>query len=560
MAISESKRVQVLVEVLALHKIKHIVFSPGSRNAPLVISLAEDNRFDCLTVVDERSAGFYALGMAQQLREPVVLCCTSGSASLNYSSAISEAYYQKIPLLVLTTDRPPEWIHHGEGQSINQQGIFQNIAQSNYNLPIGESEDDVWMTQRSVNQGINDAVVYQKPVHVNIPFREPLYNTVSQSSVKVQKIEIVQPSKKITEEQVVHYRQKLKRTDKILVLCGLNPKNDKLNYVLGEFVQNTNVVVLTETTSNLSHRKFIPCIDRVLSTIEDDKEFQPNILITIGGAIISKKIKQFLRKNDSLEHYHIENTLQITDTFKHLAGHIAVEPEVFFRQIIEGEVLNTTSTYQNKWHQHYQISQTNHENYLRTAEWSDLKAFDVLYNTFPESCNLQMGNSSVVRYIQLFNQIPSITYNSNRGVSGIDGCTSTASGASLVNQKLTVLITGDLSFVYDINALWNNYLSSNLRIIVINNDGGGIFSIIPGPTSTKAHREFFEVGNQADIQSLVKSFDVNYYQAFNEQELEEQLAEFYNPQANNRPAVLEIKTPKDKNADVLKDYFKHLND
>ncbi len=560
MAISESKRVQAIVEVLALHHVKHIVFSPGSRNAPLVISLTIDKRFECISIVDERSAGFYALGMAQQLREPVILCCTSGSASLNYSSAISEAYYQKIPLLVLTTDRPPEWIHHGEGQSINQQGIFQNITQSSYNLPIGENEDDIWMTQRSINQGINDAVVHQKPVHINIPFREPLYNTVSQSLVKVQKIEIVQPLKKLTEEQVVHYKQKLKQTDKILVLCGLNPKNDKLNYVLGEFVQNTNVVVLTETTSNLSHRKFIPCIDRVLSTIEDDTEFQPNILITIGGAIISKKIKQFLRKNDSLEHYHIENTLQITDTFKHLSEHINVAPEVFFRQIIEGEVLNTASTYQTKWHQHYQISQTNHENYLRTAEWSDLKAFDVLYNTFPESCNLQMGNSSVVRYIQLFNQISSITYNSNRGVSGIDGCSSTASGASLVNQKLTVLITGDLSFVYDINALWNNYLSSNLRIIVINNDGGGIFSIIPGPMSTKAHREFFEVGNQADIHSLVKSFNLNYYQAVNEQELEEQLAKFYNLQANNRPAVLEIKTPKDKNADVLKDYFKYLND
>ncbi len=559
MAISDSKRVQAIVEVLALHNVRHIVFSPGSRNAPLVISLTSDKRFDCISIVDERSAGFYALGMAQQLQEPVVLCCTSGSAGLNYSSAISEAFYQQIPLLILTTDRPPEWIHHGEGQSINQIGVFKNIVQSSYNLPIGENNDDVWMTERSVNQAINDTRIFKKPVHLNIPFREPLYNTISKTELKFRKIEITQTPKILSEEQIEHYKTKFINTDKILVLCGLLAKDDKLNYTLGEFSQNSNVVVLTETTSNLSNRRFIPCIDRVLSTIDNDGDFQPNLLITVGGAIISKKIKHYLRKIENLEHIHIENTLQAIDTFKHLSEHIEIDPKVFFRQLTTEGTIQTTSEFQNKWYQRYQLSQTNHENYLRTVQWSDLKAFDILYNTFPENCNLQMGNSSVVRYIQLFNQIPSITYNSNRGVSGIDGSTSTASGASLVNQKLTVLVTGDLSFVYDINALWNNYLPHNLRIIVINNDGGGIFNIIPGPQTTEAHREFFEVGNNADIQHLVQSFNVNYYRANDEHELEEQLPKFYNPQLNNRPAVLEIKTPKNKNAEVLKDYFKHLN-
>ena len=169
-----------------------------------------------------------------------------------------------------------------------------------------------------------------------------------------------------------------------------------------------------------------------------------------------------------------------------------------------------------------------------------------------------MGNSSPVRYIQLFEQINTVQYNSNRGVSGIDGCTSTMIGAASVNNNLTLLLSGDLSFVYDINALWNNHLTSNIRIIVINNSGGGIFRIIPGPSKTNQLEDFFEVGNNANIQQLVTAHNINYYAASNEESLEKTLPKFYNEQENKRPAVLEIFTPKEVNAVVLKNYFESI--
>jgi 2-succinyl-5-enolpyruvyl-6-hydroxy-3-cyclohexene-1-carboxylate synthase len=557
--VSESKRVQSIVEIFAQKKIEHIVFSPGSRNAPLIISLVNDERFNCISIVDERSAAFYALGIALELKKPVAICCTSGSASLNYSSAISEAFYQNIPLIVITTDRPPEWINHGEGQSIEQIGIYKNITHSSFPIPIGEEKEDIWFTQRQVNEAINNSIEHKTTVHINIPFREPLYKTQQKSIITPKIITKISTKNEIKKDDLTFFINKWNSTKKILILCGQSYKDEKLNYILEQISHTENAAIFTESTSNLSARSFIPCIDRTITSIDENEDYSPDLLITIGGAIISKKIKTFLREVKNLEHWSINEQNKTEDTYQKLNYVIPLNPNYFFRTIFPSINLGMVSNYKNTWLKKYQLTTSNHDSFMKRAIWSDLKAFDIIYNTLPENCNLHLGNSSPVRYMQLFNQIAGIFYYSNRGVSGIDGSTSTMCGVASVNNNLNIHISGDLSFVYDINSLWNNHLTSNVRIIVINNSGGGIFRLIPGPSESNALEEFFEVGNNADVKALCDAHNINYYKAIDAVTLDSILPDFYNGQDNNRPAVLEIHTPNETNAKVLKEYFKALS-
>jgi 2-succinyl-5-enolpyruvyl-6-hydroxy-3-cyclohexene-1-carboxylate synthase len=221
------------------------------------------------------------------------------------------------------------------------------------------------------------------------------------------------------------------------------------------------------------------------------------------------------------------------------------------RNIVESDFSKTYKEREN-------LVKIRHKKFLTQTEWSDLKAYEIICGCLPENSNVHMANSTAVRYAQLMKSGSGMLYNSNRGVAGIDGCTSTAAGASLVNDKPTVLFTGDVAFLYDSNALWNNYLPEKLRIIVFNNQGGNIFRYIPGPSETDQLEEFFESHHKYKAEFIAKAFDVNYYSAQNETELKVELSNFFAVQKNNRPALLEIFTPRLKNMDILKEYFKYL--
>jgi len=559
--ISDKKSVQILVNLCEQYGIKNVVFSAGSRNAPLIISFNENPFFHCTSIIDERSAAFYALGKAQQLSQPVIICCTSGSAALNYAPAISEAYYQHIPLLVITADRPAKWLNNGEGQMIDQVNVFQNYIHHNYSLPSDGSNENTTLLETEINSALNNAIaITNNTVHINIPFEEPLYNTITIEDAYIPQYSPEKVEKNpLTDIEIQYISSKWKKANRILILCGILEKSTELNNLLKQVNQNCAVSILTESTANLCDLKFISCIDRTLTTINENQltNYAPDLLITIGGPIISKKIKSFLRNNKAQEHWQISLESAPIDTFTSLTKKLAISPLSFFSKIQLLEP-NFESNFGNQWLQQSFLAQKKHEEFIIQAEWSDLKATSIIIDTLPDFSNFHMGNSSPVRYTQLFEQINTVQYNANRGVSGIDGCTSTMIGAASVNNNLTLLLSGDLSFVYDINALWNNNLTSNIRIIVINNSGGGIFRIIPGPSTTKQFENFFEVSNNVNIQQLVTAHNINYYAASNEEALEEALPKFYNEQENKRPAVLEIFTPKEVNAVVLKSYFEAI--
>jgi len=554
---SDKKTVSLLVDLFVKKGLSDIVISPGSRNAPIILAFANHPRINAISVVDERSAAFFALGMAQQKGKAVAIACTSGSAALNYAPAIAEAFYQKIPLLVLTADRPPQLIDVGDGQTIRQENIFANFIKKSYQLPLEvDSEGDLNVVNRQMNEAIQFTQFPEAgPVHLNIPFDEPLYQTVSKG-VEAKVLNFDRDNQSGLESLRDQFLADWQKSQRVIILVGQGGKDQQLNDILVQFSENKNAVVLIETTSNLNGSRFVDCIDNVLTAIDDENtEFQPDMLVTMGNAVVSKKIKKYLREYRPKTHWHLSLSGEKRDTYFSLTYAPTVDPVSFLQNVVS--ILPAKEEkFSRLWLERKQMVAQLREQYLTEVAWSDLKVFDVLLKQIPENSILHLGNSTPVRYSQLFGSLHRFQYFSNRGVSGIDGQISTAAGSAYANGNLHSIITGDLGFFYDSNALMNQNLRPNLKIIVINNGGGGIFRFIPGPDSSPQLEKFFEAKHAYKAALLAKAFDVNYFKAENEPDLLRVLPAFYGEAS--RPSLLEIFTPSETNARILRDYFSFL--
>jgi 2-succinyl-5-enolpyruvyl-6-hydroxy-3-cyclohexene-1-carboxylate synthase len=340
------------------------------------------------------------------------------------------------------------------------------------------------------------------------------------------------------------------------VLIGANEPNEIDADIIEALANDPSIVVMTEATSNAHHPSFLNSIDTVITPFKekDFLELQPEILITFGGMIVSKRIKAFLRNYKAEHHWHID-TLRAYNTFGYLAHHFEANPNDFFRQILPF-TKTVKSDYFQKIQKVKKARAVKHKKYLEKIPFSDLKVFETVLAGIPKDTMLQVGNSSAIRYAQLFDIDPEITVFANRGTSGIDGSTSTAIGAAVGSKKNTVLITGDVSFFYDSNALWNNYLPKNFKIILINNGGGGIFRILPGHQENKIFNTFFETTHNLTGESLAKMYGLEYHTANDEPSMKESLSKMY--QQNSKPVIVEIFTPMTDNDKILQQYFKEL--
>lgn len=556
--ISKNTIVSHLVELCHQHGVKHIIFSPGSRNAPFTISFNEDPRFKCYVIPDERAAAFFALGLAQYTKTITALCCTSGTAALNYAPALAEAYYQRIPMLAITADRPEEWIDQGVGQSIRQHNVFNNYILKSHTLPSNTEKHNF------AGRLINEVLLYANgtvkgPVHLNVPLYEPLYNTVEKPEILPRKIEKLNFLHRVSTNDINRLGEKWNKAKKKLIVIGSIEKDSQLQQLISSITNDPSVVVLTETHGNLVDERFHSSIDRVIAGITDDlvEDFTPDILLTFGVNLISKKLKYLLFDMTIDEHWHIDPHPDLVDTYHSLTVHIEDTPLGFF-SLFEEACKPKESTYADMWDKLEKATQSVHYSFLYKVEYSDFYVYSQLMKALPKGTYLQMGNSAAVRYIQLISQRYDIVYHGNRGTSGIDGCSSTAAGAAWLNtKKLTVLMSGDVSFFYDINALWHKYLSPNLRIIIINNRGGGIFRIIKGPHSTNQLEEFFESRHEVNAEQAAVTYGLDYYKAENKEELNEAMGHFFKEKP--KASILEIFTPTQDNDKVLKEYFKHIN-
>lgn len=571
---------QAVVSQCKNELIKHIIISPGSRNAPLILSFTSDSFFKCYSVVDERSAAFFALGMAQQLNEPVALVCTSGSALLNYYPAITEAYYSQIPLVVLSADRPEYLIDRGDGQTIRQKNVFanhiglqahlqQDLTHSfakvkTYQQNVPEDPNELHEAQKILHQTnkntVKEALVYAKknqlPVHLNIPFEEPLYKTVEVQLAPRKATALSNISDKIPDSLLV---SSLEKHPKVMVLVGVLAPNTIKEEQLKSLAES-NALVLTETTSNLCSDSFVSSIDSLIAPIEKApnsadlfEHLQPDLLITFGGAIVSKKIKSFLREHPPKSHWHIGYE-SARDTYFCLKENFKMSQGDFIDQLVQHP---SKTPYKNHWVNEYKQLLKQADSFVIQAPFSDFKVHNTIVNNLPKGTLVHYSNSTAIRYSQLFPPICKVSIYCNRGTSGIDGSTSTAVGASWIHKKLSVLVSGDLSFFYDSNAFWNRYVSPNFRVILLNNQGGGIFRILPTGKEDEAFESFFETPHLLKAKDLCSLYGLEYRSASDLESSEVELTRLFEP--TEKAVILEIFTPRKVNDLVLNGYFETLS-
>lgn len=544
---------QLLVQLCLDKGINHIVISPGSRNAPLIIGFSESPNFKCFSIVDERCAAFFALGMAQQLKKPVAVVCSSGSALLNYYPAVAEAYYSNIPLVILSADRPENLLDIGDGQTIRQKNVYENHIL--YSANCLEGQDFEIHNETEINVALNSAFELYGPVHINIPFSEPLYNTTEQQLIWPQNV-LPRQDSEVFDEDLSQFAAQWNASKRKLILVGVLEPNSLEQQFVDWLATDESVLVLTETTSNLHHENFISAIDQLIAPLDEEgfKKLQPDLVLTFGGMVVSKKIKSFLRNFKPQHHWHID-PIKAYDTYFVLDKHFKTDVNTFFKAFLP-HIEKTISDYHNYWLGIRAHRLQQHELYERQIPYSDFMVFCEIFHQLPQNIQLQLSNSATIRYAQLFKIPASAEVFCNRGTSGIDGSMSTAVGAAVASKLPTIFLTGDLSFFYDSNALWNNYIPENFKIIVVNNGGGGIFRILPGDKNSENFDTYFETKHNLSAKQLAEMYGFEY-STINEMDgLKEKIHTFFNKTGG--PSLLEIFTPSTVNDKVLLDYFKFV--
>ncbi|PIQ47451.1 MAG: 2-succinyl-5-enolpyruvyl-6-hydroxy-3-cyclohexene-1-carboxylic-acid synthase [Cytophagales bacterium CG12_big_fil_rev_8_21_14_0_65_40_12] len=551
-----------IATICAGHGIKTAIISPGSRSAALTLAFVRHPDIETKVISDERSAAFIALGIAQQQKLPVALICTSGSAAYNYAPAIAEAFYQEIPLIILTADRPAEWTNQYDGQTIQQSGIYGKHVLANFDLPADASHKDVkWHCNRVINEAIIIAKNKQGPVHVNVPIREPFYPERNEI-ISFPEVRIIQQKfavKNLDRKDWIKLGYQWQQHSKKAIVLGQLDFDKGLQNALYRFAEKAGIPVIADIISNLQELPGVitnqdSFLNPQLNPVHQD--LAPTLLITVGKSLISKNLKLFLRNNPPTEHWHISPSDRINDTLQHLTQTFDIHPETFFTEFIKFIGGKGDFNFINQWQNANLRVEKQKEQFVKSRKFSELQAFQVSLGAVPNKSILHFANSMSVRYANILGlpQGKNLTVFANRGTSGIDGSNSTAVGAALSQKNQVVLFTGDMAFFYDRNAFWHNYNLKNLRVIVFNNNGGGIFKMIDGPKRQAELEEYFVTKQVLSAENTAKDFGFEYQTCANLKDLKGHLESFY--LTSKTAKILEIKTNADKNTESFNEYKK----
>lgn len=555
--------VQMLIAACNAAGISKFVVCPGSRSAPLVIEVTGNTKNETVVIPDERSAGFYAMGMAQQLKEPVAVICTSGTAVLNIAPAVCEAYYQQIPLVVLSADRPHGAAERGENQALLQQDKFLEnftLYSVDYNTigPLAYVKSAAKIVYQLIAE-CNHAT--KGPVHINVRLDEPLYNTTTETVTPPEFQPIKVNAQQIALHDLKKLHQALNTSEKKMVLVGMYAQNIAIQKLLKAISKRRDTVIVKDTLANIHIPGAISIADACVLLIEKrEKEFLPDCLISIGGSFTSKRLRQFLSKNPPKIHFDLSTPLAgKTRQWLPRTHPFAFRPNVeSFLDVVINSTVSKKSYYRKYWQEAQTKAEQLKSSFFVSAAYSDLTVLTELLQHLPPKANVQLGNSTVVRYAGFCEPNKKCTYNGNRGTSGIDGCISTAAGAAHVHTNITLCIVGDVSFLYDSNALWNEQLPANLRIVVINNGGGNIFRWLDGPSGVNNFEKYFETVHSYSAKHLATMFQLPYYICTRQNELLPTFKKFMRKQ-NRKACILEIKTNNTTSADVYKKFIAQLS-
>lgn len=548
------KHVYTISQTCEAAGIKHAVICPGSRSAPLVFAFTQSG-ITCHSVVDERSAGYIALGMAQQLNQPVVLICTSGTAALNFFPAIAEAYYQKIPLLVLTADRPPELLNQQDGQMIMQRDVYGKHVCASLELPCyEEGKEHITETRQVLQQAIETTLANGRgPVHINIPLREPLYPTAVLRPSKVLMSPIETLEKQVSTAAAERVTLAWKQHKRKLILVGQMPCDGALNGALQELQHHDDVVIVCDVLSNEYGFNTAAQFDYLLQRADEQTlaELEPDCILSLGGPVLSKSLKLWLQKIKPATHFRFNVSATPIDTYKNVTEHIEGNPAALLFRLGLSAKATAPGRYKQFWLVANTVVAHYAEKFLSEPVWSELHAMHEVLKQIPDAANVQVGNSSIIRYLSNLGTLnPSWVMNGNRGTSGIDGCTSTAVGAAIVNNRPTYLLTGDIAFLYDINALWDT-LPHNLKIIVFNNEGGGIFQLIDGPRKHRKQLNYFTTPHHRSIKQIALQNRLQYYLC-KEKGAFKKCGSFFS--SISTPAILEIQVDMELNTKIFQQF------
>ncbi len=506
-----------LSEICSFWGVKDVVICPGSRSAPLTLAFSRNSSFKTHTITDERSAGFVALGMAQVSNRPVVLICTSGTAALNFSPAVAEAFFQKIPLIVLTADRPPEWINQHDGQTIYQRNVFGAHVVKSYEFPVAYThEDAVWQAERISNEAL--AFCRKGPIHINIPIREPFYpNSGEEFSGISRKVVYHSTSSTLDETIWQDVITTWNNVGSVVIAVGQN--HSDLSASLRALSQDPKVSVWTNVISNVedgvcTHDTFLPTVENQTT----------DLLITVGQSFISKSIKQYFRKNRPAIHWHIEEETPLTDPFQSITDKFEVNAAYFLGVLAGKATPSSSSGFRDFWLTQDAGAKDFLKTFLDTCPFGELKATELILRAVSGESILHLGNSMPVRYANLLGSFLNrgVQVFSNRGTSGIDGIVSTSVGHSLATEKVVHCLVGDVSFFYDSNALFTA-VPANLRIYLINNGGGNIFRIIDGPSRQAELESHFVTNTGRTASNIAQEAGLVYCPISSANELEEAL-------------------------------------
>lgn len=559
--------VRELLDILIAHGVKEIVCSPGTRNAPILIAAEARKSLKKHIVIDERCAGFIALGIAQVSQKPVALVCTSGTALLNYAPAVAEAYYQGLPLIVISADRPKEWIDQDDSQTIRQFEALRNIVKDSYDISDREMTDKMgWYENRIFNDAMLNALrIKQGPVHINIRLSPPLDSLVNYDPNYSPRIIRTLYCNPLPSRDNIKILCEEMMGRKIMIVAGFMEPDNKLNRSILRLRQHPNVVVMAETISNLHLPAEDYAIDSVLAKEMKyalSAGMRPDLIISLGGALVSRMLKQYLRQcavmNKSIEHWHIGFNPSTIDCFQTLSLRIEADPGALLSQLSAGMahlsskniIKFKTTTYFSNW---FELKRAGRGRIIAAAQsspWCELKALAAIFPSIPDDWNIFLSNGTIVRYAQLLMGKIGHANFCNRGVSGIEGSTSTALGGALAYTRPTLLISGDMSFAHDLTSLTVTAENrTRLNIIVINNGGGGIFRFVSSTRFLECREKYLCVNPEISIRGIAENFGFEYMIAENESSLWECLAIM--KKSPDISHIIEVITPPEINAAIL---------
>ena len=507
---SDKDHVNILTALLVAHGIRHAVVCPGSRNAPIVHNLTTCPDIACYPVTDERSAGFYALGMSQALKQPVVVCVTSGTALLNLAPAVAEAWYQHRSLVVISADRPSQWIDQLDGQTLPQPDALGRFVKRAVSLPEPRDDEERWYCNRLVNEAL---IVRDAPVHINVPITEPLFGfSVAELPV----------------ERTIEW-----------LPADISPTT--LSHVTRMFLQAKRPMLVAGQPMN-------PNLDEAVSLVEDREDYVPDFVLYIGGSIVSKRVKRFLRK--ARETWVVNETGEVTDTFMNLTHVVqgdgeAVADHIRFMMVMEPH------PFVQQWDA--LLASVHHQAETYEPTYSQMAAVKYFERRVGDAV-IHYANSSAIRLANIFAQR---TVWCNRGVNGIEGSLSTAAGFSVVSSERVFCVIGDLSFFYDQNALWNQNLGGRFRILLLNNGKGGIFNMLPGLEQSPARDQYVSAAHHTTAAGVCQANDIVYLSASDMPQMREGIDTLLNIESE-RPVLLEVFTTATADEHALKDYYQTL--